>query len=145
VQGYIRSPELNSCYQRFDGVVGQVYRLKEHSFTRCTLIVLTPRALAMANMPLPAVFDSDSFFQGVVDLRAPELLPTITAHPRDLHGGAVGGLRQSGWWPGHRAVLPSSPGSKQDASRIIKVWYASSGSTNWGDREKPCAHVGLSR
>ena len=108
--------------------------MKERSFTRCTVLAPTPRALAMANMPLPAVIDSGFVFprwgrsSGV---RA--VCPPSTAHPRDLHGRRRQGLRQSGWWPGHRAsVLRSSPGSKQDVSRIVKVWWASSGSTIGG-------------
>jgi hypothetical protein len=31
--------------------------MKERSFTRCTVLAPTPRALAMASMPLPAVID----------------------------------------------------------------------------------------
>ena len=66
--------------------------MKERSFTRCTVLAPTPRALAMANMPLPAVIDCDSFFQGGVDLRAPELFARPQRLIReDLHAAAPSG------------------------------------------------------
>ena len=99
--------------------------MKERSFTRCTVLAPTPRALAMANIPLPAVIDSGRVFPRWGRSSGARAV-CLLAHPRDLHGRRRRGLRQSGWWPGHRAVLPSSPGSKKDASRIIKVWSASS-------------------
>ena len=66
--------------------------MKERSFTRCTVLVPTPRALAMANMPLPAVIDFGFVFQGGVDLRPPELFARLNgSSARTCTGGAVGG------------------------------------------------------
>jgi hypothetical protein len=79
--------------------------MKERSFTRCTVLAPTPRALAMASMPLPAVFDSDSFSKVWSICGRPSCCPPQRLIREDLHGrrrrGAdspVGGLIDA-WTP----------------------------------------------
>jgi hypothetical protein len=62
--------------------------MKERSFTRCTVLAPTPRARAMANMPLPAVIDSGFVFPRWGRSSASELF----AHPQRLHGRRRRGL-----------------------------------------------------
>jgi hypothetical protein len=65
--------------------------MKERSFTRWTVLAPTPRALAMANMPLPAVIDSGFVFPRGVDLRASELLPALNGSSARLARAAPSG------------------------------------------------------
>ena len=66
--------------------------MKERSFTRCTVLVPTPRALAVANMPLPITVDYGFIFPSGINLRAPELFARLNgSSARTCTGGAVGG------------------------------------------------------
>jgi hypothetical protein len=59
--------------------------MKERSFTRCTVLVPTPRALAVANMPLPIIIDYGFIFRVGSIFGRLSCSPASTAHPQDLH------------------------------------------------------------
>src|SRR4029077_15544786 len=67
--------------------------MKERSFTRCTVLVPTPRALAVANMPLPIIIDYGFIFPSGINLRAPELFARLNGSSAGLAPTVrVGGL-----------------------------------------------------
>jgi hypothetical protein len=91
-----------------------------YSFTRRTVLVPTPRTLAMANIPLPAVIDFGCVFPRWGRSSGARAVCPL-AHPARLARAAPSGA------PTVRLVVFADclgrPGPSR--SRIIKVWWAS--------------------